>query len=67
MLNTKTEFIGIRATPIDAERIRTAAAADCRTVSSFVLVTVRRHLDELDLRAAKIGDAAHPTPARATA
>ena len=67
MLNTKTEFIGIRATPIDAERIRTAAAADCRTVSSFVLVTVRRRLDELDLRAAKIGDAAHPTPARATA
>ena len=67
MLNTKTEFIGIRATPIDAERIRTAAAADCRTVSSFVLVTVRRHLDELDLRAARTGDAAHPTPARATA
>ena len=66
MLNTKTEFIGIRATPIDAERIRTAAAADCRTVSSFVLVTVRRRLDELDLRAARIGDAAHPTPARAT-
>ena len=67
MLNTKTEFIGIRATPIDAERIRTAAAADCRTVSSFILVTVRRHLDELDLRAARTGDAAHPTPARATA
>ena len=67
MLNTKTEFIGIRATPIDAERIRTAAAADCRTVSSFVLVTVRRHLDELDLRAARTGAAAHPTPARATA
>ena len=66
MLNTKTEFIGIRATPIDAERIRTAAAADCRTVSSFVLVTVRRHLDELDLRAARTGAAAHPTPARAT-
>ena len=66
MLNTKTEFIGIRATPIDAERIRTAAAADCRTVSSFVLVTVRRHLDELDLRAARTGNAAHPTPARAT-
>ena len=67
MLNTKTEFIGIRATPIDADRIRTAAAADCRTVSSFVLVTVRRHLAELDRHAARIGDAAHPTPARATA
>ena len=67
MLNTKTEFIGIRATPTDADRIRTAAAADCRTVSSFILVTVRRHLDELDLRAARTGDAAHPTPARATA
>ena len=67
MLNTKTEFIGIRMTPIDADRIRTAAAADCRTVSSFILVTVRRHLDELDLRAARTGDAAHPTPARATA
>ena len=67
MLNTKTEFIGIRTTPTDADRIRTAAAADCRTVSSFVLVTVRRHLDELDLRAARTGDAAHPTPARATA
>lgn len=67
MLNTKTEFIGIRATPTDAERIRTAAAADCRTVSSFVLVTVRRHLDELDLLAASTGAAAHPTSARATA
>ena len=67
MLNTKTEFIGIRTTPTDADRIRTAAAADCRTVSSFILVTVRRHLDELDLRAARTGDAAHPTPARATA
>ena len=67
MLNTKTEFIGIRATPIDAERIRTAAAADCRTVSSFVLVTVRRRLDELDRHAARTGAAAHPTPARATA
>ena len=67
MLNTKTEFIGIRATPIDADRIRTAAAADCRTVSSFVLVTVLRRLDEIDRHAAKIGDAAHPTPARATA
>ena len=67
MLNTKTEFIGIRATPTDAERIRTAAAADCRTVSSFVLVTVRRHLDELDLRGARTDAASHPTPARATA
>lgn len=67
MLNTKTEFIGIRATPADAERIRTAAAADCRTVSSFVLVTVRRHLDEIDRRAVRTGAAAHPTPARATA
>ena len=67
MLNTKTEFIGIRTTPTDADRIRTAAAADCRTVSSFILVTVRRRLDELDLRAARTGDAAHPTPARATA
>ena len=67
MLNTKTEFIGIRTTPTDADRIRTAAAADCRTVSSFILITVRRHLDELDLRAARTGDAAHPTPARATA
>ena len=67
MLNTKTEFIGIRATPTDAERIRTAAAADCRTVSSFVLVTVRRHLDEIDRRAVSTGAAAHPTSARATA
>ena len=67
MLNTKTEFIGIRATPTDAERIRTAAAADCRPVSSFILVTVRRHLDEIDQHAARTGAAAHPTPARATA
>ena len=67
MLNTKTEFIGIRATPTDAERIRTAAAADCRTVSSFILVTVRRHLDEIDQHAARTGAAAHPTAARATA
>ena len=67
MLNTKTEFIGIRATPTDAERIRTAARADCRTVSSFILVTVRRRLDELDLRAARTDAAAHPTSARATA
>ena len=67
MLNTKTEFIGIRATPTDAERIRTAAAADCRTVSSFVLVTVRRRLDELDRHAARTDAAAHPTPTRATA
>ena len=66
MLNTKTEFIGIRATPTDAERIRTAAAADCRTVSSFVLVTVRRHLDEIDRHAAMTGAAAHPIPSRAT-
>ena len=66
MLNMKTEFIGIRATPTDAERIRTAAAADCRTVWTLALVTVRRHLDELDLRAARTGAAAHPTPARAT-
>ena len=66
MLNTKTEFIGIRATPADAERIRTAAAADCRTVSSFILVTVRSRLEELDRQAVRIGDAAHPTPARAT-
>ena len=66
MLNTKTEFIGIRTTPTDADRIRTAAAADCRTVSSFVLVTVRRRLDELDLRAARTDAASHPTPARAT-
>ena len=67
MLNTKTEFIGIRATPTDAERIRTAAAADCRSVSSFVLVTVRSRLDELDRQAARTGAAAHTTPARATA
>ena len=67
MLNTKTEFIGIRATPTDAKRIRTAAATDCRTVSSFILVTVRRRLDELDRHAARIDDAAHPIPARATA
>lgn len=67
MLNTKTEFIGIRATPADVERIRTAAAADCRTVSSFVLVTVRSRLDELDRQAVRTGAAAHPTPARATA
>ena len=67
MLNTKTEFIGIRTTPTDADRIRTAAAADCRTVSSFILVTVRRRLDELDRHAARIDDAAHPIPARATA
>ena len=65
MLNTKTEFIGIRATPADAERIRTAAAADCRTVSSFVLVTVRRHLDEIDRRAVRTGAAAHPSSAQA--
>ena len=65
MLNTKTEFIGIRATPTDAERIRTAAAADCRTVSSFVLVTVRRRLDELDLRAARTGDTTRPSSAQA--
>ena len=67
MLNTKTEFIGIRATPTDAERIRTAAAADCRTVSSFVLVTVRRRLDELDRHAMSTCAADHPTPDRATA
>ena len=67
MLNTKTEFIGIRATPADAERIRTAAAADCRTVSSFVLVTVLSRLDELDRQSARTGAAAHTTPARATA
>ena len=67
MLNTKTEFIGIRATPTDAERIRTAAAADCRTVSSFILVTVRSRLDELDRHAAMTCAAARPSPARATA
>ena len=65
MLNTKTEFIGIRATPTDAERIRTAAAADCRTASSFVLVTVRRRLDELDRHAAMIGDTTRPSSAQA--
>ena len=67
MLNTKTEFIGIRATPADAERIRTAAAADCRTVSSFGLVTVRSRLDELDRQAARAGAAARPSPANAMA
>ena len=67
MLNTKTEFIGIRATPTDAERIRTAAAADCRTVSSFVLVTVRRRLDELDRHAARMGTDARPSSTQATA
>ena len=67
MLNTKTEFIGIRATPTDAERIRTAAAADCRTVSSFVLVTVRRRLDEIDRHVAMTGAAARPSPANAMA
>ena len=67
MLNTKTEFIGIRATPTDAERIRTAAAADCRSVSSFVLVTVRSRLDELDRQAARTGAAARPSPANAMA
>ena len=67
MLNTKTEFIGIRATPTDAERIRTAAAADCRTVSSFILVTVRSRLDELDRQAARTGAGARPSPANAMA